>query len=74
MLFRSGDGNGIDMVTMPEALRRRVPTANFFQPHGYSRNPIAKRTGVVANLFAEVEATMAREALSPGAKDLAAAF
>lgn len=70
----TGDGNGIDMVTMPDALRRRVPTANFFQPHGYWRNPIAKRTGVVANLFAEVEATMAHEALSPGAKDLAAAF
>ena len=70
----TGDGNGIDMVTMPEALRRRVPTANFFQPNGYWRNPIAKRTGVVANLIAEIEASMQREAQSPGAKDLAAAF
>jgi hypothetical protein len=70
----TGDGNGIDMVMMPEALRQRVPTANFFQPHGYWRNPIAKRTGVVANLIAEIEATMKREAQSPGARDLAAAF
>jgi len=70
----TGDGNGIDMVTMPQGLRQRVPTANFFQPHGYWRNPIARRSGVVANLVAEIEATMQREAQSPGAKDLAAAF
>ncbi|MGN6572831.1 MAG: hypothetical protein ACTHLO_15595 [Pseudolabrys sp.] len=70
----TGDGNGIDMVTMSAALRQRVPTANFFQPNGYWRNPIAKRTGVVANLIAEIEATMQREAQSPGARDLAAAF
>jgi hypothetical protein len=70
----TGDGNGIDMVTMPPDLRRRVPTANFFQPHGYFRNPVARRTGVVEKLVAEIEATIAREAQSPGAKDLAAAF
>jgi hypothetical protein len=70
----TGDGNGIDMVTMPEDLRERVPTANFFQPHGYWRNPIARRTGVVAGLVAEIATTMQREAQSPGAKDLAAAF
>src|SRR3569833_516920 len=64
----TGDGNGIDLVTMPPDLRQRVPTANFFQPNGYWRNPIAKRTGVVANLFAEIEATMKREAQAPGAK------
>ena len=44
----TGDGNGIDMVTMPPALRERVPTANFFQQSGYERNPVARRTGVVA--------------------------
>jgi hypothetical protein len=70
----TGDGNGIDMVTMPEDLRERVPTANFFQPHGYWRNPIARRTVVVAGLVAEIAATMQREAQSAGAKDLAAAF
>jgi len=70
----TGDGNGIDMVAMPADLRQRVPTANFFQPNGYWRNPIARRTGVVTNLIAEIEATMQREAQSPGARDLAAAF
>jgi hypothetical protein len=70
----TGDGNGIDMVMMPPSLRERVPTANFFQPHGYARNPVARRTAVVANLLAEIEATMRREEQSQGAKDLAAAF
>src|SRR6185503_15358927 len=59
----TGDGNGIDMVTMPEALRRRVPTANFFQPHGYSRNPIAKRDGErVARVAVRLEKVRGRHA------------
>ncbi len=70
----TGDGNGFDMVTMPQALRERVPTANFFQQSGYERNPVARRTGVVAGLFADIEGKMTRAALAPGAKDLAAAF
>lgn len=70
----TGDGNGIDLVTMPRDLRGRVPTANFFQPTGYARNPIAKRTGTVANLFAELETIIAREIRSPGAQEMASAF
>jgi len=70
----TGDGNGFDMVTMPKDLRERVPTANFFQQSGYERNPVARRTGVVANLLAEIEGKMMRAAQSPGAKELAAAF
>ena len=70
----TGDGNGIDMVTMPQALRERVPTANFFQQSGYERNPVARRTGVVAGLLADIEGKMTRASQSPGAKDLAAAF
>jgi hypothetical protein len=70
----TGDGNGIDMVTMPQALRERVPTANFFQQSGYERNPVARRTGVVAALLADIEGKMMRASQSPGAKDLAAAF
>jgi hypothetical protein len=70
----TGDGNGFDMVTMPQALRMRVPTANFFQREGYERNPVARRTGVVANLVADIEAKMARGAQSQGARELAAAF
>jgi len=70
----TGDGNGIDMVTMPTDWRARVPTANFFQRMGYERNPVAQRTGVVAALIASIEATMASASRSQGAKDLAAAF
>lgn len=70
----TGDGNGFDMVSMPQALRQRVPTANFFQPEGYYRNPVARRTKVVANLIAEMQETMERGAQAQGARDLATAF
>jgi len=70
----TGDGNGFDMVTMPAALRERVPTANFFQQQGYERNPVARRTGVVAGLIADIAGKMAKSAQAPGARELAAAF
>jgi len=70
----TGDGNGFDMVTMPQALRERVPTANFFQQSGYERNPVARRTAVVAGLLADIEGKMTRALQAPGARDLAAAF
>ena len=47
----TGDGNGFDLVTMPQDMRDKVPTSNFFQRGGYERNPIARRTGTVAALF-----------------------
>jgi hypothetical protein len=74
MMNLTGDGNGFDMVTMPSALRQRVSTANFFQQSGYERNPIARRTGVVAALFAAIEGKMDQASQLQGAKDLAAAF
>jgi hypothetical protein len=70
----TGDGNGIDLVTMPRELRDRVPTANFFQPNGYARNPIAKRAANVAGLFAALENIIAREIRSPGAQEMASSF
>jgi len=70
----TGDGNGIDLVTMPRELRARVPTANFFQPGGYARNPIARRTGTVAKLFEALEDKMARAQNAPGAQEMASAF
>ena len=70
----TGDGNGFEMVTMSQALREQVPTANFFQQSGYERNPVARRTATVAGLIADMEARMARGAQAPGAKDLAAVF
>jgi hypothetical protein len=70
----TGDGNGIDMVMMPQSLRTQVPTANFFQPNGYARNPVARRTRVVAGLIAEIQRHIDRAAQSQGARELAAAF
>jgi len=70
----TGDGNGFDMVTMPQALRARVPTANFFQQQGYERNPVARRTGVVANLIADIENKMNQGAQAQGSRDLAGVF
>ena len=70
----TGDGNGFDMVLMPQELRERVPTSNFFQRGGYERNPIARRTGTVAALFAAIEAKMDRASQAQGAKELAEAF
>jgi hypothetical protein len=70
----TGDGNGFDLVTMPQELREQVPTSNFFQRGGYERNPIARRTGTVAALFSAIEAKMDRASQLQGAKELAEAF
>jgi hypothetical protein len=74
MMNLTGDGNGFDMVTMPQDLRDKVPTANFFQPHGYADNPVAQRNNVVSALIAATNAVMDREVTKSGAKELAAAF
>ncbi len=70
----TGDGNGFDMVAMPQDFRAQVPTANFFQRGGYERNPIARRTGNVAALFDAIDSKMDRASQAPGAKELAQAF
>jgi hypothetical protein len=72
MMNLTGDGNGIDMVMLPAVWRDRVPTANFFQPGGYERNPVAIRNNVVAKLLAATDARMDEESKLQGAKDLAA--
>jgi hypothetical protein len=74
MMNLTGDGNGIDMVMLPAPWRERVPTANFFQPGGYDRNPVAIRNNVVARLLAATDARMDEEARLQGAKDMAALF
>jgi hypothetical protein len=74
MMNLTGDGNGIDMVMMPAALRDKVPTSNFFQQGGYGRNPVASRNNVVARLIAATDAKMDHEAQLQGARDMAAAF
>jgi hypothetical protein len=74
MMNLTGDGNGIDMVLLPATWRDRVPTANFFQPGGYERNPVAIRNNVVAKLLAATSARMDEEVKLQGAKDMAALF
>lgn len=73
MMNLTGDGNGFDMVTMPQAMRERVPTANFFLRNGYERNPVAIRHNTVAKLLAVTDARMDSNSLKPGARELAAA-
>jgi len=74
MMNLTGDGTGLDMVTMPQAMRERVPTANFFQRGGYERNPVASRHNTVAKLLAITDERMDVNSAKPGAQELAAAF
>jgi len=74
MMNLTGDGTGLDMVTMPQAMREQVPTSNFFQRGGYERNPVAIRHNTVARLLAITDSRMDSNSNLPGAKELAAAF
>jgi hypothetical protein len=74
MMNLTGDGTGLDMVTMPQAMREQVPTSNFFQRSGYERNPVAIRHNTVAKLLAITDNRMDSNSNLPGARELAAAF
>ena len=74
MMNLTGDGTGLDMVTMPQAMREQVPTSNFFQRSGYERNPVAIRHNTVAKLLAVTDSRMDSNSNLPGAKDLASVF
>ncbi|MDI1263174.1 MAG: hypothetical protein PS018_07955 [bacterium] len=74
MMNLTGDGTGLDMVTMPQAMRERVPTSNFFQRGGYERNPVAIRHNTVAKLLAVTDERMDFNSGKPGAKELASVF
>ncbi|MGA8899161.1 hypothetical protein [Bradyrhizobium sp.] len=74
MMNLTGDGTGLDMVTMPQVMREQVPTSNFFQRGGYERNPVAIRHNTVAKLLAITDNRMDANCNLPGAKELAAAF
>ena len=66
MMNLTGDGTGLDMVTMPQAMREQVPTSNFFQRGGYERNPVAIRHNTVAKLLAVTDARMDSNSNKPG--------
>jgi hypothetical protein len=74
MMNLTGDGTGLDMVTMPQPMRDQVPTSNFFQRGGYERNPVAIRNNTVAKLLDVTDRRMDSNSNLPGAKDLAASF
>ena len=74
MMNLTGDGTGLDMVTMSQAMREQVPTSNFFQRGGYERNPVAIRHNTVAKLLAVTDERMEFNSAKPGAKELAATF
>jgi hypothetical protein len=74
MMNLTGDGTGLDMVTMPQAMREQVPTSNFFQRAGYERNPVASRHNTVAKLLTVTDSRMDSNSSLPGAKELAASF
>jgi hypothetical protein len=74
MMNLTGDGTGLDMVTMPLAMREQVPTSNFFQRGGYERNPVAIRHNTVAKLLAVTDARMDSNSSNAGARELAASF
>jgi hypothetical protein len=74
MMNLTGDGTGLDMVTMPQAMREQVPTSNFFQRGGYERNPVAIRHNTVAKLLAITDNRMDSNSNLPGAKELASCF
>jgi len=74
MMNLAGDGNGLDMIMMPAAMRGEVPTSNFFQRAGYELNPVANRNAVVDKMLASVSTKMDREINLQGARDMAEAY
>jgi hypothetical protein len=74
MMNLTGDGTGLDMVTMPQTMREQVPTSNFFQRSGYERNPVAIRNNTVAKLLAITDKRMDANSSQPGARELASVF
>jgi hypothetical protein len=74
MMNLTGDGTGLDMVTMPQVMREQVPTSNFFQRNGYERNPVAIRHNTVAKLLAVTDARMDSNSNNAGAREMAGVF
>ena len=74
MMNLTGDGNGFDMVLMPDDLRAKIATSNFFQRGGYERNPVAIVNNTVAKLLAATNAKMESQAQLAGARRLASFF
>jgi hypothetical protein len=74
MMNLTGDGNGLDMISLPSKMRDLVPTSNFFQRGGYERNPVVIRNNTVSRLIAATDTKMDVEISHQGAKTLATLF
>lgn len=74
MMNLMGDGSGLDVATMPQAMREQVPTSNFFQRGGYERNAIVRKYNTVDRLLAATDERIASGLQQPGSRELAAAF
>lgn len=74
MLNLTGDGNGFDMISLPQSMRVKVPTANFFQQNGYERNPVARKNNTVAELLAATDRKMDYHVALDGGQQMLHAF
>jgi hypothetical protein len=74
MMNLMGDGSGFDVISMPEDIRGKVPTANMFQRGGYERNTVVRKFNTVSALLSATDAKMDSQTDLPGAKEMEAAF
>lgn len=74
MMNLMGDGSGFEVVSMPDSMRDKVPTSNFFLRQGYERNPVVQKNNVVSELLEATDRKMDYQVSLDGAKDLDAAF
>ena len=58
-------------ATTPHEIQ--LAALDLFQRNGYERNPVARRTGVVGRLIADIDEKMQRGAQAAGSKELASA-
>ncbi len=66
----AGPGHGFEMMT---PVGRTMPTSNFFERHGYQRNPLVHgKTG--AQLLAKLDEIMDRNVQKPGAQRFSRIF
>lgn len=74
MMNLMGDGSGLDVAMMSQAMRAQVPTSNFFQRGGYERNAIVRKFNTVDRLLTATDERIASGLQQPGSRELAGAF
>ncbi len=74
MMNLTGDGNGFDMISMPQAMRRRCRLRISSSGAAMSATRWRSATTTVEKLLAATDAVMDRESKLQGAKDMAGLF